>query len=113
MESRFKTVYGVPLAPNGHMMVICKDIHHIQDLLNTNFVFEKAETTFSKSEISPSNITHMLPMPTTHPLSWQIANENKITAGHSNIESIFYFVCIFNPEKIRINHLFCAAVSKT
>lgn len=59
----------------------------------------QAETAFSKSEVSHSNIPHMLPMPHNHPLSWQIANESKITAGHSNIKSIFYFMHIFNPEK--------------
>lgn len=76
-----KILCDVPESLMGTWFVICKYIHQIQYLLNTNFGFQ-AETTFSKSEISSSNITHMSPMTSNHPLSWQKANENKITAGH-------------------------------
>ena len=38
-------------------------------------------------------------MPGNHCLSWEIANGSKITAGCSDIKSIFHFMCTFKPRE--------------
>ena len=54
-------------------------------------------------------------MPGNHCLYWEIANGSKITAGCSDIKSIFHFMCTFKPRENKnkfLSFFFGASVSK-